>query len=339
MDCADDGVGKCGNNLANRTTTLRGLSLTPQKPPPYPRPQWISAMKFEDQSAAYLRLFNDFLQTHSKQFRASISQRFVPLIDAMDYSLQGGGKRLRPLLMMSSAECLGINPHEILPAACALEYIHTYSLVHDDLPAIDDDDERRGRPSNHKKFGEAIAVLCGDALLTEAFGLMVSLSSNPRFEANKVLSAIDLLVHCAGVRGMVGGQLLDVTTEHPNYNLPEVEFIHIHKTGALIVAAVTLPSRLLVLDAEMVQRLRRFAEAVGLAFQISDDILDSEPAARYARGPRKKPKPSYTQLMSPADMRHKLNSLIDTATASLEGLGNRAEPLRQIAEFIRVRKH
>jgi geranylgeranyl diphosphate synthase type II len=254
----------------------------------------------------------------------------------MQYSLEGGGKRLRPLLLIASAECLGLHPETVLPAACALEFIHTYSLIHDDLPALDDDDMRRGRPSNHKKFGEAMAILAGDALLTEAFGHMLQL--NGRYQPAQVLAAIELLVQYGGVRGMVGGQVLDVTTEDLTYSLPELEFIHIHKTGALILGSVLLPTRLIPVEEIRLQRIRRYGEALGLAFQISDDILDAETSIRYSRGPRKKPKPSYSQVMGRTEMREKLNRLIDTAVGAISPEGERGQALVGIAEFIRDRK-
>lgn len=295
-------------------------------------------MSFEAYSEDKARLFNDYLDRSLARFRRSVSMRFGPLIDAMEYSLSGGGKRFRPLLVMASAECVGIPPSEILPAACALEYIHTYSLIHDDLPALDDDDTRRGKPSSHKKFGEAVAVLCGDALLTEAFGEALLLLETGHFQPTHVLGVVELLSHYAGVRGMVGGQLLDVTVDPQSYSLPEVEFIHIHKTGALILASVLLPTRLIPLEEIRVQRLRRYGEALGLAFQISDDVLDSEATLRDARGPQKKPNPTYAQLMSPREMKEKLNGLIDTAVQSVAAEGERAKPLVDIAEFVRSRK-
>lgn len=296
-------------------------------------------MTFESYSEPRVKRINDFLDSNLKRFRQSVSQRFSPLVSAMQYSLEGGGKRLRPLLTVASAEVLGVPVDDVLPAACAIEYIHTYSLVHDDLPALDDDDTRRGKPSSHKKFGEAVAILAGDALLTEAFGLMHQLTECKRFEAKNILSGIELLSNFAGVRGMVGGQLLDVSTVENSYSLPEVEYIHIHKTGAMILASVLMPARLMGAEEPRIKNLRRYGEAVGLAFQISDDILDSEATFRYSRGPRKKPKPSYTQVMSPAEMKQKLNSLIDNATQALAEEGKKAEPLVAIAEFIRTRKH
>ncbi len=298
-------------------------------------------MGFEKSGAfneAHVKRINDYLDSNLTKFARSCSQRFTPLLEAMRYSLEGGGKRLRPLLVLSAAEALGIKAKDVLPAACAMEYIHTYSLIHDDLPALDDDDTRRGKPSSHKRFGEAVAILAGDALLTEAFGQVLLLGESKTFHPAQILGVIDLLAHNSGVRGMVGGQLLDVTIDTSDASLPEIEFIHIHKTGALILASVLIPTRLIPLEEEKSQKFRRYGEALGLAFQISDDILDSETSVRYSRGPRKKPKPCYTQVMSPSEMREKLNRLINSAITAIESLGDKAQNLVDIAEIIRTRK-
>jgi geranylgeranyl diphosphate synthase type II len=243
------------------------------------------------------------------------------------------------MLTLATAQCLGIDPEEVLPAALAVEYIHTYSLIHDDLPALDDDDTRRGKPSSHKKFGEAVAILAGDALLTEAFGLLGRLQEQKKFSPAHVLSALELLVSAAGVRGLVGGQFIDITLEQTQFNLPEVEFIHIHKTGAMIVASVLLPARLSGLDEKKSLLLKRYGSALGLAFQISDDILDAQSSGRYARGPRKKARPAYSELMNRAEMQDLLDQLIQTAIGSVEPWGDKSQALRDIAEFIRHRKY
>jgi len=296
-------------------------------------------MTFEAYAESRVKLIDSYIEESLERYRKSVSQRFLPLIEAMRYSLEGGGKRLRPLLVFASAESCGLTPESVLPAACAVEYIHTYSLIHDDLPAIDDDDMRRGKPSSHKKFGEAVAILAGDALLTEAFAQMLYLTESKRFQAQHVLNAIENLVHHAGIRGMVGGQLLDVTLSNTHYSLPEIEFINIHKTGALILASVLFPAKLTPLEESKVQRLRRYGETIGLAFQISDDILDSEAPFRYSRGPRKKPKANYSQLISATEMKGKLNHLTDTAINAIRGDGKNADALIAIAEFIRSRKN
>lgn len=295
-------------------------------------------MNFKTYSSAWVALVDAGIEQSLNHYRKTSSQRFAPLIEAMEYSLSGGGKRFRPLLTLATAQCLSMNPEEVLPAALAVEYIHTYSLIHDDLPALDDDDTRRGKPSNHKKFGEAVAILAGDALLTEAFGQLGRLQEQKKFSASHVLSALDLLVSAAGVRGLVGGQFIDITLEQPQFNLPEVEFIHIHKTGAMIVASVLLPARLMGLDEKKSLLLKRYGSALGLAFQISDDILDAEASGRYARGPRKKARPAYSELMNRIEMQDLLDQLIRTAIESVEPWGDKSQALRDIAEFIRNRK-
>ncbi len=297
------------------------------------------SVSFEQFAETNIPLFENFLAGHLAKFRGTCSRQFAPLIDAMSYSLEGGGKRLRPLLLLASCEAIGIKPEDALPAACALEFIHTYSLIHDDLPALDDDDTRRGKPSSHKRFGEAVAILAGDALLTEAFGLMTCLPKGGRFNPAHSLNAMELLIQCSGVRGMVGGQLLDVTAVDNNFTHPEVEFIHIHKTGALILCAVLMPTRLVPMEESKIQRLKRFGETLGLAFQISDDLLDSETSFRYSRGPRKKPKPSYADFMTATEMKERLNGLIDHAVQAVSTEGFRGESLVGIAEFIRHRKN
>jgi len=289
--------------------------------------------------SSWLALVESGIEQSLNSYRKTASQRFSPLIDAMEYSLSEGGKRFRPMLTFATAQCLGINPEEVLPAALAIEYIHTYSLIHDDLPALDDDDTRRGKPSSHKKFGEAVAILAGDALLTEAFGQLARLQEPRKFSPNHVLSALELLVSAAGVRGLVGGQFIDITLEQPQFNLPEVEFIHIHKTGAMIVASVLLPARLSGLDEKKSLLLKRYGSALGLAFQISDDILDAQSSGRYARGPRKKARPAYSELMNRAEMHELLDQLIQTAVESVEPWGDKSQSLRDIAGFIRQRKH
>ncbi|MEZ4751795.1 MAG: polyprenyl synthetase family protein [Bdellovibrionota bacterium] len=293
-------------------------------------------MGWEAFSEERVQLISQYIDSCLDRFEQSISKQLRPMVEAMRYSIQGGGKRLRPMLMVTVAEYLGLPAKRVLPAACALEYIHTYSLIHDDLPALDDDDTRRGKPSNHKKFGEAVAILAGDALLTEAFTTMLDLRDN-EFTAEQVLNCVATLSCYSGVRGMVGGQFLDVTKGAELIDsLPELEFIHIHKTGALILASVMIPTCLVETDEETKLNLRRYGKALGLAFQISDDILDSEANFRYSRGPRKKPKPNYTQLTAPGEIRDRLNGLIDSAISCIDE--KKGQTLIDIAEFIRTRK-
>lgn len=295
-------------------------------------------MSFQSYSEKWVPKVEQALIQSLQHYRLTSSQRFSELIDAMEYSLSGGGKRFRPLLALASAECVGLDPEKVIPAAISIEYIHTYSLIHDDLPALDDDDTRRGKPSNHKKFGEATAILAGDSLLTEAFAQFLDLQEKSGFGAPWVLRALGTLISAAGVRGLVGGQFIDITLEQAQFNLPEVEFIHIHKTGAMMVASVMVPGILAEVDDKSLMLLKRYGSALGLAFQISDDILDAESDGRYSRGPRKKARPAYSELMNRAEMQELLNQLVQTAKDCVEPWGDKSTALRDIAEFIRQRK-
>ena len=201
----------------------------------------------------------------------------IPLYSAMRYSLFAGGKRIRPILMFAACEAVGGDINYAQPAACAMEMIHTYSLIHDDLPAMDNDDFRRGKPTNHKVYGEAISILAGDALLTQAFILLSSPFLALNIPHDRILAVINEIASCSGSRGMIGGQVADIESERkPDIDLPTVQYIHIHKTGALIKASVKSGGILGGASERELASLIRYGEAVGLAFQIVDDILDIE---------------------------------------------------------------
>ncbi|QJB55272.1 polyprenyl synthetase family protein [Pseudodesulfovibrio sp. zrk46] len=212
-----------------------------------------------------------------KFLTTSLDDRGIPerLRASMDYSLLAGGKRLRPVLTLAWAEMLGGNVDAVMPFAASLECIHTYSLIHDDLPAMDDDDLRRGKPSNHKQFDEATAILAGDGLLTEAFGLMCETSTVNGLPADRVLRAIAVLAAASGAGGMVGGQTVDMEfTGRDNVPLEELREMHAMKTGALITAACECGAILSGADDEHIENAREFGKAIGVAFQIVDDVLD-----------------------------------------------------------------
>lgn len=262
----------------------------------------------------------------------------------MRYSIFAGGKRVRPVLMLAACEAVGGQIDKAMPAACAMEMIHTYSLIHDDLPAMDDDDFRRGRPTNHKVFGEAIAILAGDGLLTEAFKLM----SDPRFAAGidpaARLGVIHEIATCAGTYGMVGGQVVDMESEgKPDMDLPTVQYIHAHKTGALIKASVVAGALLGGADDKQLAAIRRYGEAAGLAFQIADDILDiegtTEEIGKDAGSDEARGKATYPAVMGLAAAKQEAQAMMDEAMLALEPLGAAAEPLRAIARYIVERKN
>jgi geranylgeranyl diphosphate synthase type II len=278
--------------------------------------------------------------------------RFLPaetelphsLHKAMRYSVFAGGKRVRPILMLAACQAVGGNIESALPAACAMEMIHTYSLIHDDLPAMDDDDFRRGNPTNHKVFGEAVAILAGDALLTEAFKLV----SDPRFFADVPaagrLAAIHEIATCAGSYGMVGGQVVDMESEgKADIDLPTVQYIHTHKTGALIKASVLAGAILGGADERQLDAVRRYGEAAGLAFQIADDILDiegtTEEIGKDAGSDEARGKATYPAVMGLAAAKEEARAMMDVAMAALEIFGPEADPLREIARYIVMRKN
>ncbi len=196
------------------------------------------------------------------------------LIEAMRYTLLAKGKRIRPILCIAAAETLGKDGADIMPMAVALEMIHAYSLIHDDLPCMDDDDLRRGRPTNHKVYGEAVAVLSGDALLTEAFRLMSCMELYNKVSPGNILRAISTVAHMAGYQGMVAGQAVDILYEGKEADLPIVEFIHRHKTGAMIKGALMSGAILAGGNDNILKKFEQYGEKIGLAFQIVDDILD-----------------------------------------------------------------
>ncbi len=262
---------------------------------------------------------------------------------AMRYSIFAGGKRLRPILILAACEAVGGDSKLALPAACAMEMIHTYSLIHDDLPAMDDDDFRRGNPTNHRVFGEATAILAGDALLTEAFILLSNLGANNRMAPVAMLQVIHEIASCAGSRGMVGGQLADMETEgKPDIDLPTVQYIHTHKTGALIKAAVKAGAIIGGAEGPMLGAITRYGEAVGLAFQIADDILDIEGTTaeigKDAGSDQARGKATYPAVMGIVHAKQRADELVNMAIESLASFSEQAEPLRQIASYIVKRK-
>lgn len=255
---------------------------------------------------------------------------------AVRYSLFAGGKRLRPILVLASTEAVGGEIEEAVPAAAALEMIHTYSLIHDDLPAMDDDSLRRGQPTSHVVFGEAIAILAGDALLTHAFRVLASGSS--RMDAAKRLEAIALLADAAGASGMVGGQVADLEAEGRAVDGDALEFIHRHKTGALIRAACEIGGLLGGGTKNQINGLRRYGENIGLAFQIVDDILDVTGSAdvlgKSAGKDEKVGKATYPQVHGIDNAQERASKLVAEALEKLVPFGDGARPLALLAKRI-----
>lgn len=260
--------------------------------------------------------------------------------DAMAYSLLAGGKRIRPVLLMATAEALGVKGYNYLPVACGLEMIHTYSLIHDDLPCMDDDDYRRGRLTNHKVFGEAIAVLAGDGLLTLAFEVMLEQKNvDPRV----LIETVREMAMCAGNFGMVGGQGLDLENEGKSISAEELRKMHAGKTGALFIAAVRGGAHLAGANEQELLALTKFADLLGLAFQITDDILDvegtTEDLGKPAGSDEKNHKSTYVSLYGLEAAKALAEKTVAEALECLEMFGENAEALREITRLMCSRKN
>ena len=264
------------------------------------------------------------------------------VIEAARYSLFAGGKRLRPILCLASSEVVGGNLQAIMPVASALEMIHTYSLIHDDLPAMDNDDYRRGQLTNHKVFGEAIAILAGDALLTEAFDFVAGVHDDGLFPADRVLRVIRIIVKAAGYRGMIGGQVIDLESENREVDIATVEYMHIRKTGAVISASLEVGAILGGGTEQEVLALKRYGHHLGLAFQITDDLLDLEGDAEVmGKTPGSdlaKNKKTYPALLGIARSKESAGEHVREALKALSLFGAVADPLRAIAQYLLVRK-
>ncbi len=275
--------------------------------------------------------------------------RFLPsetappesLHKAMRYSVFAGGKRLRPVLVAAGAEAVGGSLDAVMPAACAVEMIHTYSLIHDDLPAMDNDDFRRGVPTNHKVFGEAIAILAGDALLTLAFRLLGD-SVAAGADAQRLREVFIEVADAAGSAGMVGGQVADIECEGKLADAALVDYIHTHKTAALIRASIRSGAILAGATAKELKALGVAGDDLGLAFQIMDDILDitatSEELGKTAGKDQAQQKATYPAVHGIETSRRRAQALIANAHAALEPFGPRALPLRALGTFIIERK-
>lgn len=262
------------------------------------------------------------------------------LQQAIEYSLLAEGKRLRPILTLTTAEALGAPLAPVMPFACAIEMIHAYSLIHDDLPAMDDDDTRRGRPTNHKVFGEAMAILAGDALLTKAFGLMAQCTVH----AVQLVGLIEEASRAAGAEGMVGGQARDILAEEQEISADELVDIHRHKTGALLRLSVRAGAILSGADTGQLKALTHFAENIGLAYQIQDDILDvsgdQQKTGKPVGSDASKRKSTFPELLGLHASRKCVRSLVDEAKAAIS-----ADPKIQgkwlcaIADYLVDREH
>ena len=280
----------------------------------------------------------------------ALSRRLPPpgrlpqrLHEAMRYSVLGGGKRVRPILLLATARALGLAEEQVEAAACALELVHVYSLVHDDLPAMDDDDLRRGRPTCHKAFDEATALLVGDALQSLAFELLARDPGLPDAPAVRV-RLVGLLAEAIGSLGMAGGQAIDLESEGRSLSIEQVEQLHSLKTGALIRASVMMGAACVpALDARLERALAGFAAPIGLAFQIQDDLLDelSDTATlgKVAGADRERGKSTHPAILGIGASQERVRRLSAAALDSLAPLGAQADPLRAVADWLLARRN
>ena len=291
-------------------------------------------------SMDFVKYYEDRKKLVNSYLEKRMQKKGISRVDeAMKYSLLAGGKRIRPLLLMATADTVGGNGYNYLPVACGLEMIHTYSLIHDDLPLMDNDDYRRGRLTNHKVYGDGMALLAGDALLTLAFEVMLE---QKNVSSDVLVETIREVAMCAGNYGMVGGQALDIDAEGKEISMTELNTLHAAKTGAMFIAAVRTGARLAGADSQQLLALTKFADLIGLAFQITDDILDVEgnlqEMGKTAGSDARKAKTTYVTLYTLAGAKALAEKTINEALGCLEIFGDNALPLRNIANMICNRK-
>lgn len=287
----------------------------------------------------YIKERADLVDNKLKMAMPDENELPYSLHKSMRYSTFAGGKRIRPVLLLAACEAVGGDINTALPAACAMEMIHTYSLIHDDLPAMDNDDYRRGNPTNHKVFGDAVAILAGDALLTQAFILLSSPFFSSAVPNDRILDVIHEIAYAAGSRGMVGGQVVDMESEgRHDIDLPTVQYIHTHKTGALIKASVKSGAILGGGDDRQISAINRYGEAIGLAFQIADDILDvvgtTEQIGKDAGSDQERGKATYPSVIGLSESRSRAADFVKMALDAIVDFDEKAEPLRAIANYV-----
>lgn len=288
--------------------------------------------------------YRKLVEEHILDFLPDIDHKSITLYEAMKYSLTAGGKRIRPILLLAAAEFTGCKLEAAVPYACAIEYIHTYSLIHDDMPCMDDDDLRRGVPTNHKVFGEAMAVLSGDGLQSAAFEAMTKdmfLYMDNEVELKNRVRAAHEIVKGSGCRGMVAGQVADIENENRACSGEMLDYIHINKTAALIVASIRAGAMLGGADTQTLNNLTVYAENLGLAFQIADDILDvigcEEDMGKKSGADSAKNKSTYPALYGLEASKAKLMELTDTAIEALAEYYDNAEFFVDLAKYLAVR--
>jgi len=290
----------------------------------------------------YLNQQKQVVDSYLDDFLPSASEYPEIIHEAMRYSLLAGGKRLRPILALATTDALDGDFHRAIFLACALEMIHTYSLIHDDLPAMDNDDYRRGQLTCHKKFGEGIAILAGNALLTQAFQLLAEIPGDESLAPTKIRTIHHICRAIGSRKGVIAGQVVDLITQGKQFTRKELEYIHSAKTGALIEASVYTAAILAGADRDTRQRLRNFGSTIGLAFQIVDDVLDvtgsPEELGKASGKDTAGHKATYPRLYGLERSREIANELVEAAIQELSFLGDKSEKLKELAQFISIRR-
>lgn len=285
---------------------------------------------------------NNYIPIINQQMLNEIKKLQAPsqLIESMNYSLAAGGKRIRPLLLLATLETFGKDVNKGLDIACALEMVHTYSLIHDDLPSMDDDDFRRGKPTNHKKFGEALAILAGDGLLTYSFQLIAEAEG---LTDEQKVKLITLFSKCAGPEGMVGGQVADIEAENRQLNVDELQYIHENKTGRLLSFAAVAGAIIADANEKQINLVKEYAYHIGIAFQIRDDILDvigkEEDLGKPVGSDFGNEKSTYPALLTLDGAKKALNDHIQMAKQKINKLQMNIDLLEQLATKIEERNH
>ncbi|KHS57229.1 MULTISPECIES: polyprenyl synthetase family protein [Terrisporobacter] len=279
----------------------------------------------------------DYIETLLNEYMPKEEGYQQTIMKAMNYSLKAGGKRLRPILTLESCKIVGGKEEDAIPFAMAIEMIHTYSLIHDDLPALDNDDLRRGKPTNHKVFGDGMATLAGDALLNYAFEVMLSSSINKK-GSNKYLKAINEIAKHAGIYGMIGGQVVDVESENKIIDKDKLDFIHLNKTAAMIVGCMRAGAIIGGATEEELEKVTKYGKNIGLSFQIVDDILDitgdEEKLGKPIGSDIENHKSTYPSLLGLEKSREIARQLIEEGKSSIDGLSSEIDFLNQLGDYI-----
>ena len=284
----------------------------------------------------------DYIEKLLKEYMPEEKGYQKTIFEAMNYSLKAGGKRLRPILTLEACRIVGGNEEDVIPFAIAIEMIHTYSLIHDDLPALDNDELRRGRPTNHKVYGDAMAILAGDGLLNYAFEIMLK-SSIGKENPAKYLNAINEIAKSSGVYGMIGGQVVDIESEDKKIEMEKLDFIHLNKTAAIIVGCMRAGAIIGDATEEQIENITKYATNIGLSFQIADDILDitgdESKLGKKVGSDIDNNKSTYPSLIGLEKSKEIANDLINEAKTRISNIKGDNEFLNDLAEYIVARDY